>query len=93
MRRAVVWVAFGGLAASVLYILPTLRQGGSGIVSRVHADDNDKEGQKTCSNASLKSAYAFQRMGHTPHGELTAIGIVTFDGNGSNTARQTIRRN
>ena len=56
------------------------------LMAKVHA-------QEGCSVATLQGAYAFYRTGATPDGPLAAAGIATFDGKGSTTARQTIRKN
>ena len=45
----------------------------------------------TCSNATLKGVYGFQRNGQTGPGvPLLAIGTVTFDGIGNATVTQTV---
>ena len=80
-------IALGGLMATLLL-------GGrrSGIVPKVHAQDNN--GHRGCSNATLSGAYGFYRTGTTSVGPVAAVGIATFDGTGAvGTARQTIRRN
>jgi hypothetical protein len=46
-----------------------------------------------CTNATLAGSYGFQRMGQTSQGQLTALGIATFDGLGTGAADQTISRN
>jgi len=57
-------------------------------VERVHADE------KACSTKTLHGSYGFYRSGTTTStGPLTAVGIVFYDGNGNNTATQTISRN
>jgi hypothetical protein len=56
------------------------------IIPRVHA-------QEGCCVATLQGAYGFYRTGTTPVGTLAAVGIATFDGKGSTSARQTIRKN
>ena len=46
-----------------------------------------------CSNASLTGNYGFQRNGQAGPGlSLVALGIITFDGNGSQFVAQTIDR-
>src|SRR5437660_4992648 len=81
MKRAMTWLALGGLAAGVWLVVPKAR-----------AQENG-QGRTSCTNASLKGAYGFYRTGTTSVGPLAAIGIATFDGAGSSTAHQTIRRN
>lgn len=49
--------------------------------------------QEGCSVATLNGAYGFYRSGATPVGPLVAVGIATFDGMGTTTAVQTIRKN
>ena len=57
-------------------------------IGRVHADE------KACSTKTLHGSYGFYRSGTTTStGPLTAVGIVFYDGNGNNTATQTISRN
>src|SRR2546426_12482639 len=59
-------------------------------VGRVHADDRD---ERACSTKTLHGFYGLYRSGTTSTGPLTAVGIVFYDGNGNNTATQTISRN
>jgi hypothetical protein len=92
MKRLVSSIALGGLMASALLGVPVFRGGGSGIVPKVLAQENDK--QKGCSNATLNGTYGFYRTGTTGVGPLAAVGLVSFDGTGAHSpARQTIRRN
>lgn len=61
---------------------------GNSHIGRVHADE------KACSTKTLHGSYGFYRSGTTTStGPLTAVGIVFYDGNGNNTATQTISRN
>jgi hypothetical protein len=53
---------------------------------------NDKR-PKACSNKSLNGAYGFYRTGSTSAGPLAALGILYFDGNGTNFGSQSISRN
>ena len=46
-----------------------------------------------CSVASLRGAYGIYRTGTTAIGPLAGIGIATFDGAGTSTAIQTVRKN
>ncbi len=91
MKRTITLIAFVGFVGSLLLVGPAFRGARSGIVPKVHAQEND--GHRGCTNASLNGAYGFYRTGTTPAGPLAAVGIDTFDGNGSGTFRQTIRRN
>jgi len=59
-------------------------------VGRVHADDRD---ERACSTKTLHGFDGLYRSGTTSTGPLTAVGIVFYDGNGNNTATQTISRN
>jgi hypothetical protein len=45
-----------------------------------------------CTVASLNGTYGFLRIGQTTQGPLTALGWITFDGEGNDVARQTIVR-
>ena len=55
------------------------------LVNSVHAEEG-------CSLKTLRGTYGFFRTGTVPTGPLAAVGIGVFDGRGSMTARQTIRR-
>jgi hypothetical protein len=52
----------------------------------------DRSDDAGCTNASLTGTYGFQRMGQNPQGPVTALGIGTFDGQGSDVASQTTSR-
>jgi hypothetical protein len=58
-------------------------------MGRVKADDRH---DRVCSNKTLNGPYGFYRAGHTSAGTLAAVGIVIYDGNGNNTATQSISR-
>src|SRR6267143_1579773 len=94
MERLVASIAASGLVASLcVWVLPG---GGLGTISKVHAQEKEREKDKengTCSVATLNGAYGFFRTGTVPDGPLVAVGIITFDGTGAAAARQTIRRN
>jgi len=82
-------MTLGAVVASVvglLLVMSPSRGRQSGVVRKVHADGG-------CSVATLKGPYGFFRTGATAGGPLAAVGIVTFDGNGSDTAGQTVRKN
>jgi hypothetical protein len=55
-----------------------------------HPGAQDEAG---CTNATLTGTYGFQRMGQSSQGQVTATGVVTFDGHGNSLASQTISRN
>ncbi len=75
------------LVASVVgLLLVVFASRESRVVPKAHATEG-------CSVASVKGAYGFFRTGTVPAGPLAAVGIITFDGAGNSTARQTIRRN
>ncbi len=46
-----------------------------------------------CTNAILTGTYGFQRMGQTNQGQLTSLGMTTFDGQGTDIGGQTTSRN
>ena len=60
------------------------------LLPTVHAQTAHADG---CSAASLNGVYGFYRTGTTAVGPLGAVGIATFDGAGTSTAIQTIRKN
>ena len=91
MKRYVSWITLGGLVASLLFCVSVLPEERFGTISKAHAQE--KEENTPCSVATLKGAYGFFRTGTTPFGPLVGVGISTFDGHGSSTGRQTIRRN
>ena len=94
MKRYVSWMILGGMIATSLLGWPIFRGGPSGIVTSLHAQEQENPPAKACSVASLKGAYGFFRTGTTSAGPLAAVGIATFDGTGAvGTARQTIRKN
>ena len=70
------------------------------VVPKAYAGDDrgaaaaqDQDDTAVCSVATLNGAYGFFRTGATAIGPLAAVGIATFDGKGTGTARQTIRKN
>ncbi len=86
MRRIVTRIAVLAFVVGVLLLMSPSRSRRSSVVPRVHAEEG-------CSVATLNGAYAFYRTGTTSVGPLAAVGIATYDGNGTTTVRQTIRRN
>jgi hypothetical protein len=98
-KRRASWIALGGLLATLVLGVPTLRERSLGIVPKLQAQDNDAQARdndptKGCSVATLSGIYGFYRTGTTPVGPLAAVGFITFDGRGSFTnVHQTIRRN
>jgi len=92
MKRTVSLVALVGLMATLLVGVSVFQGHPSGIVPKVHAQENDE--QKGCSNATLNGTYGFYRTGTSSVGPLAAVGLVTFDGTSAHgSVRQTIRRN
>jgi hypothetical protein len=91
MKRNIRWLILSGLMASTLLGVSAFRGGGSGIVAKVHAKENDEN--RGCSVASLNGAYGLYRSGTRSGDPVAAVGLATFDGNGFSTARQTTRRN
>jgi len=59
-------------------------------IQPVHAVDRHA---KACSNKTLNGSYGFYRTGSTSTGPLAALGILIFDGNGTNFGSQSISRN
>lgn len=86
MKRMTIQVVLIGSLAGLLLAMSPSQGRQSYLVARVHA-------QEGCSVATLQGAYGFYRTGTTSTGPLAAVGIATFDGTGSTTARQTIRKN
>jgi hypothetical protein len=92
MKRTVNLVALAGLMATLLVGVSAFQGHPSGIVPKVHAQEND--GHESCSNATLNGTYGFYRTGTTSVGPVAAVGLITFDGTGGHSpARQTIRKN
>jgi hypothetical protein len=91
MKRYFSWITLAGFVTIMLLCVSILPGERSGAISKVHAQE--KEENTSCSVATLKGAYGFFRTGTTPFGPLVGVGISTFDGHGSSTGRQTIRRN
>jgi hypothetical protein len=90
MKRIITLLLAVGVMGSVL----TVGLGGRSQMSllpTVHAQT--VHAQESCSVASLNGAYGFFRTGTTAVGPLGAVGIATFDGAGTSTAVQTIRKN
>jgi hypothetical protein len=86
MRRVVTRIAVISLAVSVLLLMSPSPSRHSRLVPRVHAEEG-------CSVATLNGSYGFYRTGTTSVGPLASVGIATYDGNGTTTTRQTIRKN
>lgn len=74
------------------FILLALCSVSLGTAVLAHAQDQDNAND-ACSVASMGGAYGFFRFGETSGGPLAAVGIVEFDGAGTSTARQTVRKN
>jgi hypothetical protein len=85
MKRVATLLATTGLVCAILTVGHSNKSRIS-FVPAVHA-------QEGCSVASLKGEYGFLRTGTTAVGPLGAVGIATFDGAGTSTALQTIRKN
>lgn len=95
MRTRIASVAMAGMVVSLLLFPNNL-----GIVAKAFADDDrgaasaeEQDDSAVCSVATLNGAYGLFRTGATAVGPLAAVGIATFDGKGTGTARQTIRKN
>lgn len=85
MRRVVNRISVIALLVGVLLLMSPSRSRHP-ILPRVHA-------QEGCSVATLNGAYGFYRTGTTSVGPLASVGIATYDGHGTTTTRQTIRKN
>jgi hypothetical protein len=86
MKRMITRMALIASMAGLLLVVFASRDGRSRVVPTAHA-------QEGCSVASVKGAYGFFRTGMVPVGPLAAVGIAMFDGSGTASARQTIRKN
>ena len=89
MRQTILLLLVIGVVWGVL----TVGVGSKGRVNllpAVHAQTAHAE--DGCSVASLNGVYGFYRTGTTAVGPLGAVGIATFDGAGTSTAIQTIRK-
>src|SRR5712692_6918179 len=92
MKRMIVWIVCAGFLAGLLLVASALTGDRSGSLRKVYARGDEDRKHAGCTNATLNGTYGFQRMGHTLQGELSAVGIVTFDGQGNGVAAQTISR-
>jgi hypothetical protein len=88
MKQNIAMLLVIGVVASALVLG---RKVPVSFVPTVHAQTVRAE--EGCSVASLNGAYGFFRTGTTAIGPLGAVGIATFDGAGTSTAIQTIRKN
>lgn len=86
MKRMMIRIVLISSVAGLLLAMSPSRGRKSGLVAKVHA-------QEGCSVTTLQGAYGFYRTGATLVGPLAAVGIATFDGKGSTSASQTIRKN
>lgn len=86
MKRIMIRVVLFASVPGLLLAMSPSRGHQSDLIAKAHAEEG-------CSIATLQGAYGFYRSGATPDGPLAAVGIATFDGKGSTTARQTIRKN
>jgi hypothetical protein len=86
MKRMIARMAVIASVVGLLLVISPSRGHKSTVLPRVHA-------QEGCSVATLNGTYGFYRTGTTPFGPLVGVGFSTFDGKGSSTGRQTIRRN
>jgi hypothetical protein len=91
MKRTVNLIVLSGLMTTVLLGVSLFPERRSGIVPKVHAQEN--EANRACTNASLSGPYGYYRTGTTPGGPVAAVGILTYDGKGFGTAQQTVSRN
>jgi hypothetical protein len=90
MKRIIRLLLLAGVTGSVLTVGFGSRSR-MGFLPTAHAQTgHDQQG---CSVASLRGTYGFFRTGFTAVGPLGAVGIATFDGAGTSSAIQTIRKN
>lgn len=82
MKLRMISMAMVALAIGLLH--------GNSQVGKVHAGDRR---DRVCSEKSLRGSYGFYRTGTTSTGQLAAVGIIVFDGNGNFMATQTTSRN
>ena len=86
MKRS---IARGMLAALAVSLLSS----GTVWSPRKEALVNSVRAAEGCSLKTLHGSYGYFRSGTTPAGPLAAVGIIVYDGRGSFTSPQTIRRN
>ena len=86
MRRVVTRTAVIAFVVGMLFLILPSHNRHSPVMRRVHAEEG-------CSVATLNGTYGFYRTGTTSVGFLASVGIATYDGNGTTTTRQTIRKN
>ena len=86
MRRVVTRTAVIAFVVGMLFLILPSHNRHSSVMRRVHAEEG-------CSVATLNGTYGFYRTGTTSVGPLASVGIATYDGNGTTTTRQTIRKN
>src|SRR5437868_12448615 len=73
------------LTLALALALASMSCGGSSVAAPVSL---------TCSSASLMGAYGSQRNGQTaPGASFTAVGLITFDGQGNSVAKQNASAN
>ena len=80
------------LGISVLATVILFSVGNSSRHSGAAAAQNPPSASR-CGLADLRGAYGFDRSGVTPQGPLAAVGVASFDGNGSFSVAQTTNRN
>ena len=86
MKSMMIRLALMASVVGLLFAISPARGPQSGLMASVHA-------QEGCSVATLQGSYGFFRTGAVPAGPLAAVGIATFNGNGTTTFGQTIRKN
>jgi len=85
MKQVLTVVFICGLVFGLL----TFASGGKHIV----AATPKAHGLQGCGLETIRGAYGFYRTGSNANGLLVAVGVVTFDGRGGSSFRQTIRAN
>lgn len=84
MKRTITLLAIT-LTMGILLSVGVSRSSRYSLVPQAHANGGG------CSLATVRGSYGFYRVGTTPNGPLGAVGVLTFDGRGGSSARQTIR--
>ena len=99
MKLKIAALTVSAVAVSLLLTQTIVSTHKLDIVPKAYAADGrgspaqDPDDNAVCSVVTLNGTYGFFRTGATAIGPLAAVGIATFDGKGTGTARQTIRKN
>lgn len=92
MKRTFLWSCTTGALAVLFVVVAPSHGARPERIARTRTQGPPAD--NTCSEKTLNGSYGFQRNGSTnPGGALTALGIITFDGQGNTSGSQTISRN